>query len=454
MISQALFCVCLLSAPSDSNMSFLDNGEIRLGVDLSIGGSVTYLADSKKRENVINSHDWGRQVQMSFYSGPIPFEPEGKTVNQQWKPLGWNPIQSGDCFGNRSKVLEHKNNGKEIYVRCIPMHWPAKNVPGQCTFEAWYRLEGRAVRVRSRLNNARDDKTQYPGRGQEQPAVYTNGPWHRLFTYDSDAPFTGAALREIRNDNPKPGVGGVGIRWAYWKATEKWAALVNDEKWGLGVWSEGPVHFCGGFFGNRGKGGPKDAATGYIAPLGREILDHDIQYEYRYTLVLDSLENIRKYVYEHAPRPAPPKYAFESNRLGWIYRGAHDTGLPQKGDLEGALKGGLNVIADGPGMMLVGPDTFWKADRSHVLKLKAAVVAPGRGETVAGRMYWKILPDDKFTAKRSVPVSLRNDGAIREYRIPLKDAADYRGAVTGLRFDPIAGSRKGDRVRLESIVIE
>ena len=107
-----------------SGMSFLDNGKIRLGVNLDIGGAITYLADSTKRVNVINSYDWGRQVQMSFYSGPNPFEPNGKKPSNHWKKLGWNPIQSGDYKGFRSKVIAHTNDKKTIYVKCIPMQWP------------------------------------------------------------------------------------------------------------------------------------------------------------------------------------------------------------------------------------------------------------------------------------------------------------------------------------------
>jgi len=78
------------------NISYLDNGVIRLGVDLNLGGSITYLAASSDRVNMINSHDWGRQIQMSFYSGPQPFTPNGKQPSKTWAYLGWNSIQSGD----------------------------------------------------------------------------------------------------------------------------------------------------------------------------------------------------------------------------------------------------------------------------------------------------------------------------------------------------------------------
>ena len=105
-------------------MSYLDNGSVRIGVDLSLGGSITYLSDSKKECNLINSYDRGRQIQMSFYSGPVPYKPNGKEPLKIWLPIGWNPIQTGDVFGNRSKILEHSNDGSEIYVKCRPMHWP------------------------------------------------------------------------------------------------------------------------------------------------------------------------------------------------------------------------------------------------------------------------------------------------------------------------------------------
>ncbi len=107
--------------PAGRKMSYLDNGTIRLGVDLNLGGSITYLADADDRINIINNHDWGRQIQMSFYSGPQPFTPDGKQPSKTWAGLGWNPIQSGDYASNRSSIVEHRNDGKSIYVKCVPM---------------------------------------------------------------------------------------------------------------------------------------------------------------------------------------------------------------------------------------------------------------------------------------------------------------------------------------------
>tara|TARA_B100000809_G_C14832615_1_gene421632 strand:+ start:207 stop:605 length:399 start_codon:yes stop_codon:yes gene_type:complete len=105
---------------AEAKMSVLENDQIRFGANLTLGGAITLLS-TKDGPNMINSHDWGRQIQMSFYSGPKPFEPNGKKPADHWKQLGWNPIQSGDFGGNTSTILEHRNDGKTIYVKCRPI---------------------------------------------------------------------------------------------------------------------------------------------------------------------------------------------------------------------------------------------------------------------------------------------------------------------------------------------
>ena len=430
------------AAEQAERMSWLDNGQIRLGVDLTIGGAVTYLADATEKQNVINSHDWGRQVQMSFYSGPNPFEPNGKKPRPSWAALGWNPIQSGDCYDNRSEVIDHRNDGREIYVKCIPMHWPLENQPGQCTFECWYRLEGRTVQVRSRLLNARSDTTQYSARSQELPAVYTNGPYHKLMTYTGDQPFADGPLVEIPKQNHPPG----GIRWEHWKATENWAALVNEDDWGLGVWHPGVYSFIGGFAGKPGRGGPKDGPTGYIAPLHREILDHNIDYDYRYVLILDDLASIRRYIYEHTEKPAPPRYTFKGNRQHWTYRQAHDTGWP--------IEESLHIVADGGDVQLLGPPALWRAQEGHRLTIDAAIRTIDSRSGVVATLYWKTFANDNFASERSVSLQLKADGQRRPYTVEMGTASGYRGAITGLRLDPIEDSHKGDQIDLYSVAIE
>jgi hypothetical protein len=71
-------------------MQFLDNGAIRVGVDLSLGGAITYLANTTDRINLVNSYDPGRQIQVDYSAGPQPFGQTHTTLPLQ----PWNPIAS------------------------------------------------------------------------------------------------------------------------------------------------------------------------------------------------------------------------------------------------------------------------------------------------------------------------------------------------------------------------
>lgn len=427
-----LLAVALPAAGDADTMSWLDNDKIRVGIDLSIGGAVTYLADARNGVNVINSHDWGRQVQMSFYSGPNPFVPEGATVSPHWKRLGWNPIQSGDAYGFRSKVVEHRNDGNGIYVRCIPMHWPLKKVPGQCTFECRLRLDGKALKVRSRLSNARADKTQYSGRFQELPAVYTNGPWYKLVTYLGDAPFTGAKATTVVDLDD-----GKGWPWRHFMPTENWAALLNKDGRGLGVYLPECYRMNGGFAGKKGAGGPKDSPTGHISPTQREILDHNIVYTYDYTLIVGSLADIRGHVYKLAARPAPPTWRFERDRRHWTYARTTDAGWPIRGELR------VNLARAGSEM--VSPRTFWRAEKAPKLTIRAAFPPSVKALRVAADPYapqdaqdWPNWGDGPKPPPRPAPAVVNlpviGDGKMRTYQADLSKSLRYRGAMTQLRL--------------------
>ena len=87
-----------------SQIEFIDNGTIKLGISKDLGGAITYISKSGTDENVINNFDWGRQIQMSF-SGPVPYNEAGQKPKDHWKHIGWNPIQAGDDHGNGSRSL-------------------------------------------------------------------------------------------------------------------------------------------------------------------------------------------------------------------------------------------------------------------------------------------------------------------------------------------------------------
>jgi len=439
----------LLVSAQLTGMVYLDDGQIRVGVDLDKGGSITYLAKSGG-DNIVNSCDLGRQIQMSFYSGPVPFTPGGKQPSKDWTQIGWNPIQTGDCFGHPSRVLDVqvygirrnqgdggyviKDKGAELYVKCIPMQWPLDDVPGECTFEEWIQLDGDSVIVHDRLVNSREDKTQYPARGQELPAVYTNGVWYRLMSYTGNAPFTNAPLTDLTLQPPKST-----FPWIGYTATESWAALVDKDSNGLGLIEPGVVQFSGGFFGAPGSGGPKDGQTGYIAPNAVEILDHDITYDSRYFLVVGSLDRIRQFAFSHVPHPEPPIYLFLSDRQHWSYVNCEDTGWP--------IRGELNVKLEKNDPQIVGPLGFWRAKDAPKLTIEAACTT----ERTQAQIFWSRLDAPGFSQSRVVDFQTIPDGKVHRYLVDLSASPEYRGVITQLRFDPEPSGLPGDWIKVRSI---
>lgn len=415
------------SVRADDAMSYLDNGKIRVGVNLDLGGAITYVSKSGSDENLVNNWDWGRQIQMSFYSGPIPYTPGGKQPAEVWKHIGWNPIQAGDHYRNRSKVIEHHNDGKRIELKCIPMHWPLDNVPGECVFDSEIELRDQAVLVSCGMVNHRPETTQYSARTQELPAIYTNGPWWRLMTYTGDKPFSDEALTQVPAKMP----------WSSFHPTENWAALVNDQDWGLGVYERGVYLFSGGFAGKEHSGGTKDSPTGYLTPLQLDIIDSDITYRYSYTLILGSLKEIRRYVYSHADRPAPPAYRFERDRQHWFYHDIVDAGWP--------IKGELSLRVDGKDPYMIGPQSFWPTDKAPTLYVTAAF----SGTRPLARIRYKTYAKDAFSNDRRIDFKVTPDGEYRTYEIPISTAPGYSGIGAGLRLDllPMTGVETQARIK-------
>ena len=425
-------------------MSIIRNEQVKLGVDLALGGAITHLSPADRPErNLVNSYDLGRQVQMSYFSGPVPYRVEGHAgPPDNWRHIGWNPIQVGDDYGNPSRVIEHRNDGRELYVKCVPMQWPLDGVPGECVFECWAGLEGAAVRVRCRLTMERADRTQWPARSQEMPAVYTNGPWYRLFTYDGERPFGWEAVRRIIKEPPNASRRGERPRfpWSHWTATENWAALVDEDDWGLGVWNPRCARFIGGFAGRPGRGGPKDSPTGYISPIRREILDHNLVHEYGYALVLGKLQDIREWVYAQPHRPGAPVWAFERDRQGWTYRNATDAGWP--------ILGELDVDLSGHGPQLLSPPATWQAADAPRVVMEAAFT----GGVKRVEIRWATAAEPDFSRDREVTVPVTGDGQMRAYGADLGGEM-YHGLITQLRIDPQPAGLPGGRVRLKAVLL-
>ncbi|MGL6195470.1 MAG: hypothetical protein ACRC2T_11685 [Thermoguttaceae bacterium] len=458
----------------EDSMRYLTNDRIKFGIDLSIGGAVTFLSDKENGgENMINSADWGRQIQLSFYSGPNPFiGPNGEKPTERWAGLGWNPIQSGDVGGNKSKTTFFEYHGNDtMVVRCIPMQWPHDGVPGDCEFECKYTLKDNVIHLKASIINNRKDKTQYAACGQEMPALYTNGPWYKLISYIGDNPFHNEATTVLVDKND-----GKGWPWVHFATPEGWAALVDDNGRGIGVFQPDSIRMTAGFHGgdaNKGHGGEKGGQTGYIAPLGHQILDHNITWSYQTYFILGTVDDIRGFVYKtNTKKDFTPKWSFEDSRADWYYGGAaKDTGWPIKECLD---------ITFAENSQLISPITFWKSSNAQILEIEGSFELQAVGNQ-ASKLTLKIQPfgpsdctdwlgwsegsqsvenekkikADKYPVAKLLEYTLDivPDNTRRVYQIDLSSNPEYKGAMKQLQieFPQSVGAAKISRIEFKPL---
>jgi hypothetical protein len=289
----------------DCVMHKISNKAITVGIDDSMGSSISWLSDNNRPSvNLINNHDEGRYLQISLYSGPDPYR------NAHWSgsPWPWNPISSGDFAGNKAQILSVATTPTRIEIRSIPLQWALVNVPCNCTFLTIVEISDgsssnaipeNAFRVYNEVNTHREDQTEYGPRSQEMPALYTVAAMSELWTYSGSAPWSGgggiADLTRVAYPVPGP-------PWQGFDATENWAAFTTaangnaDGGYGVGVFHHNVTSFLGGFAGTSSPNNwnPLSPDTGYIAPIPKRAIPARGTVAYNYTIAIGYLSTIRE----------------------------------------------------------------------------------------------------------------------------------------------------------------
>jgi hypothetical protein len=386
-------------------MSFLDNGKIRLGVSLNDGGKIEYLATTSGP--LAHNLAQGVGIEQSYYGGPS---------DQYWQ-------ENADG----ATVIANRNDGHTIYTKVIAQQPFPTYQECQCIFETWITLNGNTIHVRNRLKNFRTDGNSWFPHWQELPALYTSGDAYRLFTYDGDHPYTGGPLREITDDR-----GGFFAPGPSFRASEHWAALVNDERYGVGLFDSRFVRFNG--IPGTDYGVQWGWVNGYMTTSAREILDPNIAYTYDYTLVLGSLDDIRAYAVAHRPDPRPV-YRFRSDRRHWYELNATDAGWP--------IRGALRVLPDRDDPQLYGPETEFQASSVYMIYIRAA----WHTRQAEAELFWD---KNGFSSDR-VTFPVINDGHFHTYRIQMAGYPGWFGMVHGLRLDPVYKAEPGSWIDITCI---
>jgi hypothetical protein len=269
-----------------------DNGKLTVKFDLTRGGAISWISNSGSQRSLVNIADEGRYIQQSYYAGKsLDRKADGQSPN--WSPWAWNPIQVGDAFRNRAKILDFKQSKDTLYVKCIPMQWDMNNKPAEAEMEQWTFLDGNILTIRNRLTCHRTDEIYGDSlmRNQELPAVYPISALNNLYTYDGNEPFTNAPFKKLEVKNLSSGFWG-----RYKEVTENWMAFVDDANIGMAVYNPQCVMFLAGMAGEPGKEST-DGSTSYIAPIKDEIIYKQSVYEYEYYILIGSLAQMREQIY-------------------------------------------------------------------------------------------------------------------------------------------------------------
>lgn len=306
----------LASKPALNKVVYVSNGKIKIGAKLDWGGGLSYyenLTDQvalyekagkkfiktngskldggtllTKTVNLLNSCDTGRLLQQSYYGiGTAPYEP-AMYMNSKWS---FNPVQGGDQYGNKSKIVDVKVTGNSIYVKCQPMDWAQKNQLTETYMEATYTLDGYYMFVENRFT----DFTGYthPLANQELPALYVGEPLRVFAYYGGTSPFTGSGTITKRDDL---------YFWAdnytahTFRTTENWSAWITEDNWGLGLYVPGVKTMLSGRFDRDTQYDelPETASpVNYTAATQVLKLKSFTPLVYRYMMVSGPLDQIR-----------------------------------------------------------------------------------------------------------------------------------------------------------------
>ncbi len=267
--------LCLfLFAPSQTNAQeqwvFLDNGHVRLGVNLSAGACIGWFSHSHSSENVLNAYDEGRYLQQSYY---------GDADGSKWAEKTWryNPVQGGSWQGKPSVVVEHKADKTSFYARITPRHWATGALLDEVRLEQTLRLEGGLARLHFKMTY--NGKTEHKPTHQELPALFVQPVYATLVYGDSEnAPSTIATLRRRQPSFPNESA----------KFSESWVAWERSNGQAVGLLCPHTTEAtCYRVTGT----GVGDCS--YIAPLQTFALKPGLVFEYDVVLALGTVEQIR-----------------------------------------------------------------------------------------------------------------------------------------------------------------
>ena len=265
----------LLLAPlpalqAQEHWTFLDNGHVRLGVNMDAGGSIGWFSHSRSSDNVLNAYDHGRYVQQSYY---------GDRDGSDWngKPWRYNPVQGGSWKGVPARIIEKTETQDAIYTKTQPRHWATGKEVDDLVMEQWFKLESGLAQLKYRMTYR--GQATHAATHQELPALFVNPRYDTLIFCEQGTP----AWSNGQLTRKQPGFPNETVRFS-----EPWAVWADAQGQGLGIYF--PHTQIATTYRVRDTG---VGDCSYLAPLQTFPLKPGLVCEYETVLALGTAEQVR-----------------------------------------------------------------------------------------------------------------------------------------------------------------
>lgn len=260
------------------------NSNDKIAVD-SRAGEKTGGTVLSRNVNLINCHDAGRLVQQSYYGSTDSEGYEaGEYMGNRW---AYNPVQGGNQFGGKSKIVDVRLTDTALSVKARPMDWALDDSHITPSYmEATCTLDGGVLKTTCRFV----DFSGYDSRvnTQELPAFYCAEPLNDFVYADETGKLVSVPDLIFWPDAGYPN----------FKTGENWAAFTAGGTDGFGIGLYTPHH--GTFLaGVADRGGCRTAdpaaegPTSYIACVDTFEFASFKPFEYEFYITTGDVNEIR-----------------------------------------------------------------------------------------------------------------------------------------------------------------
>lgn len=268
-------------APAGEDLRFLDNGTVKVGIDLRKGGSITWLSSAAYPKNTVNHSDPGRLIQQSYYAG-LRLDRTAEGQSKHWSPWSWNPIQGGGVSSWARITRFERTEPPTLFSETVPKLWDMPDEEAAAIMRQWTAFEPGmpdVVVVRCEFVARRTPGDRWGPASlapQEVPACYFTRNFATVRSYLGDGRW--------RDETQPPGP-----PWGTAEPPRHAMAVFEPSGHGIAIFSPSATRPWN--FGPHGAAGTDAPAAGpcmHVAPIDRVNLGPRSTYRYRFWLIVGS----------------------------------------------------------------------------------------------------------------------------------------------------------------------